>query len=350
MAMAEIEVFGAGIFGLTIAFTLQKRGAAVRLIEKRSIGAGASGGVVGALAPHTPDSWNDKKQFQFESLIATESFWAEVDSLSGLSSGYGRIGRLVALETEREHFLAQGRVKSAVDFWGNQAQWRVVPAGGDGDWAPASKTGFLAFETLSARIMPKDACASLAAAFVALGGEICVGTTTGKGAQATVCCTGYEGLQALSQDLNAPFGKGVKGQGVLLAFPAAGQPQVFADGLHIIPHANGTVAVGSTSEIDWQDPTATDNQLDLLLARAGDICPRLKGADILQRWAGVRPRGPKRVPVLGRHPLKDRTYIANGGFKIGFGVAVRAGQVMADLILNGTADIPLGFSVQANLK
>jgi len=350
MAMAEIEVFGAGIFGLTVAFCLQRRGAKVRVIEKRDIGAGASGGIIGALAPHTPDNWNEKKQFQFESLIATQDFWTEVDGISGFSSGYGQIGRLMALDTARELDLARLRVESAGKFWGHQAQWFVAPTGLSDGWMPKSETGFIARDTLSARIRPGAACASLAAAIVARGGEVLVGQTTGKGADACVLCTGYEGLLDLSATLGTAIGKGVKGQGILLDFEARNLPQIFARGVHVIAHDDGTVAIGSTNEFDWADATATDEQLDALLAKAIDILPALRGANVVSRWAGVRPRSKRRAPMLGRHPQIADTYIANGGFKIGFGVAVSVGEVMADLILNGHADIPLGFTVDANLK
>ena len=50
--MAQIAVMGAGIFGLASAWAMARRGARVRVIEASRIGAGASGGVVGALAPH----------------------------------------------------------------------------------------------------------------------------------------------------------------------------------------------------------------------------------------------------------------------------------------------------------
>lgn len=36
-------------------------------------------------------------------------------------------------------------------------------------------------------------------------------------------------------------------------------------------------------------------------------------------------------------------YVANGGFKIGFGMAPKIAQVMADLILDGHDAIPDGF-------
>jgi glycine oxidase len=349
MATADIEVFGGGIFGLTVAFSLQERGAQVRLIEKRVIGAGASGGVLGALAPHTPDNWNDKKQFQFESLIATPDFWAKVDGISGLGSGFGQIGRLVPLETARELELARMRMQTAAEFWQDHAQWRVVADSDVSGWAVQSGSGFHCFDTLSARISPKAACASLAAAFQAIGGEILEGAAEGQGAAAEVWCTGFEGLDDLSHELGRPVGIGEKGQGVLLDFDAGDVPQLFANGVHFIPHADGKLAIGSTSEREWQMADSTDKKLEDLHQKACDICPELMGAAILKRWARVRPRATKRTPMLGRHPLHDNVYIANGGFKIGFGVAVKAGAVMADLVLDGVADIPDGFLVKAHM-
>ncbi|MDA0222421.1 MAG: FAD-dependent oxidoreductase [Rhodobacterales bacterium] len=348
MAMAEIEVFGAGIFGLTVAYCLQKRGAKVRVIEKRRVGAGASGGVVGALAPHSPDNWNDKKQFQFESLIATKAFWAEVDGISGIASGYGQTGRLVALLDQRELDLARERVASAKTVWQGHAEWRVVPSGWTQNWGPDSPTGFFSFDTLSARISPRAACASLAAAFLRNGGEILEGQTVGQGADAAVLCTGYEGLLEMSAGPDGPVGKGIKGQGLLVDFVASDLPQIYAAGLHFIPHADGTLAIGSTSEKAWDDSSGTDANLEALYRRAIAEFPQLSTAKVLNRWAGVRPCGSRRAPVLGRHPRLENTFVANGGFKIGFGVVVKAGQVMADLVLSGQASIPKGFSVEAN--
>jgi len=67
MAMADITVRGAGVFGLAIAWSCLLRGASVQVIDPAGPGAGASGGIVGALAPHVPENWNDKKAFQLAS-------------------------------------------------------------------------------------------------------------------------------------------------------------------------------------------------------------------------------------------------------------------------------------------
>jgi hypothetical protein len=56
--------------------------------------------------------------------------------------------------------------------------------------------------------------------------------------------TGAEGLAHLSQALDRPVGKGVKGQSVLLGHAAPEAAQIFADGLHVVPQADGTTAVG----------------------------------------------------------------------------------------------------------
>jgi glycine/D-amino acid oxidase-like deaminating enzyme len=53
--------------------------------------------------------------------------------------------------------------------------------------------------------------------------------------------------------------------------------------------------------------------------------------------------------VLGAHPTRPGQFIANGGFKIGFGVAPLAGEVMADLLLEGHDRIPQGFRPEASL-
>lgn len=56
MARVDLTVRGGGAFGLCIAWEAARRGARVRLIETVAIGAGASGGIVGALSPHVPEN------------------------------------------------------------------------------------------------------------------------------------------------------------------------------------------------------------------------------------------------------------------------------------------------------
>jgi glycine oxidase len=345
MARPDLTVMGGGILGLSIAWEAARRGARVRLIEAVAIGAGASGGLVGSLAPHVPEQWNEKKAFQRDNLLMAEGWWAAVQAASGRDPGYARSGRLQPLADARAVEAARARGVEAGVLWLGQAAWRVVPA--PAGWGPVSATGLVVEDTLTARIHPRRAQAALVGALRALGAEVVLGE--GERVGPVVWATGVAGLLALSGDLGCAVGGGVKGQAALLAHDAAGCPQIFANGVHIVPHGDGTVAIGSTSEREWADPMATDARLDELIACARLICPALRDAPVLERWAGLRPRAASRSPLLGPWPGRAGEFVANGGFKIGFGMAPKIAEVMADLVLDGVDRIPASFRLEASL-
>ena len=345
MTRCDVTVLGAGIFGLSIAWTCAQRGARVQVIDPNGVGAGSSGGIVGALAPHPPENWNDKKQFQFESLIMAERFWAEIEHASGLPTGYARSGRLQPIADEKALELARARHLSAQELWNGQAVWEIEEA--SGDWMPQSPTGLIIRDTLSARIHPRQACAALAEALGRAGVRI---ERESDPSGVVVHATGYLGLLEMAEQLQQPVGNGVKGQALLVQFDAAEHPQLFADSLHIIPHTDGTVAIGSTSERLWDRPASTDALIEDVHARALAAFPVLQGAPVIERWAGVRPRAKSRAPMLGAHPYLPDAFVANGGFKIGFGMAPKVGEVMADLILDCVDRIPESFRVSASLR
>lgn len=348
MATSDVTVLGGGIFGLSIAYSCLRRGARVRLVEQRAIGSGSSGGLVGALAPHVPGDWNDKKQFQFESLLLARDWWREIEQISEMPSGYARTGRVQPLADARAVELAQARVAEAQLCWKGFADWRVVPLDGFANWAPETATGLGVLDTLSARLSPIRATKALTQAIRRLGGEIIVGEAEVDGA--VVWATGWSGLRELSSMLGRAVGNGVKGQSLSVAMDARDGPQLFVDGLHIVPHDDGTVAVGSTSERSFDEPTSTDEKLDALWLRATKAVPALAGAPIVARWAGVRPRAATRAPMLGRWPGRPGHYVANGGFKIGFGIAPKVGETMAALVLDGTETMPAAFRLEASLE
>lgn len=347
MAMVDVTVFGAGIFGLSVAWSCLKKGATVRVIDPAGPGAGSSGGVVGALAPHVPENWNEKKQFQFESLMMAEDWWAEVGKIGGQESGYGRTGRLQPIADTHALELAHARAGTAKALWQEQARWEVISAEACVDWAPYSSTGWMIHDTLTARMHPRMACAALVAAIKVKGGQI---ARHADPEGQIVWATGVHDLQEISAGHHRAFGNGIKGQAALLQMDLPDNlPQIFADTVHIVPHMNGTVAIGSTSERMFDDPSCTDAQLDAVIARALAAVPALGVGHVIERWAGVRPRSRSRAPVLGKHPLRPSEFIANGGFKIGFGMAPKVGETMADFILNGQNEIPAGFAPSASL-
>ncbi len=339
--MAKITIIGAGVYGLSCALALLKDGHQVRVLEKGRIGQGASGGLVGALSPHVPEDWNPRKQFQLEALVSGAAHWAEVERLSGRASSYGRVGRYMPLTDAYEAEKARNRCAGAARLWPEGFNWQVL------ETAPHIAKNAAPFgvvhETLSARISPRRACAALAAAVKASGGEIVeqhpVRTLTG----CTVIAAGIGSAPLLAPYIGEDKVRGVKGQAALLSggLPA-GSPVVYGNGVYIIPHADGTVAVGATSENKFEAATTTDALLQAVLERAYAIVPALAGATVQERHAGLRPRAPKPEAMLGQ--LDTHTFVATGGFKTGLGNAHAIAAALVQLVRGETPDVPKDMS------
>jgi len=91
-------------------------------------------------------------------------------------------------------------------------------------------------------------------------------------------------------------------------------------------------------------------QLDALVAKARAALPALQNAPVIARWAGVRPAQPQPRPDAGPATLlSPGLFVANGGFKIGFGMAPKMAQVMADLLIDDRDTIPADFDPAASL-
>ena len=330
--------------GLTLAWHCLNLGASVRVIDPNGIANGASGGIVGALAPHVPENWNAKKQFQLESLLYSQKFWKSVDSVSGLNSGYRRTGRLQPLMDEHSVALAQKRKESADNLWQNFATWDIID--NSKDWNLTSPTGLWIFDTLSAIIYPKLACLSLAQALKNKGCEFLL---DGKNLGKVIWATGIHDLNRISIKLEKNFGNGVKGQAALFKLTKPNSVQLFAETLHFIPHFDGTVAIGSTSERNFEHENTNDDNLNALILKASNILPELKGKDPICTWANVRPRSSSRAPVLGKHPLFPSEFIMNGGFKIGLGMAPQMGKVFSEFLLLNENNIPTEFLPKVSL-
>lgn len=331
MARAEVTVLGAGVMGLAAAWECARRGARVRVIDPGGLGAGASGGVVGALSPHAPDGWDEAKAAQLESLRLAQGFYRGAGEAGGVDPGFARTGRLMPLADARAEAAARRREALAREAWGRAGEWRVEAAAPG--WGPASPSGLWVRDTLAARVAPRRALAALAAALRARGGEV---VPRGAEEGVVVEATGVAGL-------TGGLGTGVKGQAALLALAGVeGEPQVYAGGLYVVPHADGTVAVGSTSDAGWDGP-GPDARLDAVLDRARALVPALAGAPVVERWAGLRPRAASGRLLVGPHPLRPGRLIANGGFRTGFGLAPLAARWVADLALEGRDGVPAAF-------
>ena len=113
----------------------------------------------------------------------------------------------------------------------------------------------------------------------------------------------------------------------------------------------GVCAIGSTTEAEWDDENSTDHRCDALLETARDLCPMLDGAEVVTRWAGIRPKASKRDPMVGFLSGSKSLFAATGGFKIGFGLAHAIAQVSVERIagLTPTLSLPATFEAAHHL-
>lgn len=354
----DTAIIGGGVLGLWAARHAIRRGEKVILLEKRKIGAGASGGFLGALMPHMPDNWNAKKQFQFEGLDTLESVIRELEEETGVSCGYRRCGRIMPITNEKLLGQIDRRIEGANFNWQGRYEMTLNP-----EQIPSTHPEFvegwinpdiakfgLQYDTISARVNPRQYLASLDAYVrprcdllenaeaVALNlqvnkgdGDIVLANGDKITAGKIIVANGYEAYPLLQpfmdkQNEGKPIGRGVKGQAVLVEYAHNDDlPIVYHDGAYVVPHEGDRVAIGSTSENDWQSANAFDERNMGFYEKAIELVPALKDAPILDKWAAVRPRntleGRGTEPYFKKVSEFDNLYALIGGFKITLGIA-----------------------------
>lgn len=344
----DVLVAGAGAYGLAAALACARRGMSVLVVEAAAPGAGASGGPVGALAPHAPHPWTPAKAAQARSLAAAAGFWAGVAAEGGVDPGHAQLGRATPLASAAARARAEAAAGIAADP-PPEAAWTLhAPDSLPGWIAPEAAPFGLARDALTARLDPPRAVAALAAALRARGGEIRTGWRADAvedgalragaeriAAGTVILATGAAPLPGLPVPIGA-----APGQAALLAATAPpGAPLIAADGIWIVPQPGG-VAVGSTADPAGPPPAAA---LDAVIARARALCPALAEAPVRARWAGLRPRAARPDPLLAR--LAPRLVLATGGFRTGLATAPAAGDLAAAMAAGETPDLPPGWSL-----
>jgi glycine oxidase len=367
-------IVGGGIMGLWAAVEAEQRGIDTVLIEAGTLGSGASGGLLGALMPYMPDKWDQKKQFQLDSLLALESRIAALEAATGLSSGYRRSGRYMPLPKPHLRTIALRHEQDALANWTQGDRrffWHVRDTPGEDGWLdPAIGAAGVVLDTLAARVSPRGLCAVLAAFLqsarhVRIVENVAVDQIDPQAGKASlsndedikfghcIVSAGHQSfpfLQAASAPADLRLGWPVKGQSALLkADVDPALPVIFLGGIYIVPHEHGTVAIGSTSEEQFAHPFSTDQQLDTLIARAAELVPSLRDTPVLERWAGLRPKAVDRDPMVGPHPDHPRLLALTGGFKVSFGLAHHLAAAALRAVEGEAMDLPPGFTLDSHL-
>ncbi|MCJ9752023.1 FAD-binding oxidoreductase [Neorhizobium sp. BETTINA12A] len=373
-ASADLVILGGGIMGLWAAVKAERLGIRTLLVDAGSLGQAASGGLLGALMPYMPDKWDDKKQFQFDALLSLEDEIAELEAETGMACGYRRSGRLIPLPKPHLRKIALGHSADAEACWrrgDRRFHWHVLDRPPQKGWPDASfAAAGLVHDTFAARVSPRGLVSALAA-FLRRAGNVRIvegleaetidpitNRIIFRGGESVafgqcIVSAGHRSfslLQGVSPRLKHPIGQPVKGQAALLkANIDPSLPVIFLNGLYLVAHEGGHVAVGSTSEDMFEDPYSTDSQLDELIARARSLVPALAQAPVVERWAGLRPKAIGRDPMVGAHPDHARVIALTGGFKVSFGIAHRLADAALNAVNGREMRLPASFTLTSHL-
>lgn len=353
----SLIVVGGGVIGLASAWRLASRGIPVTLLERREVGAGASGIPWAALWPSAATKRGPGHLAHRASLWRFESFVREVEAASGHPVDFHRPGRIEILGSEdrRRAVLAESRSACAEwpSFDGEPVQRWISPEEVgqlEPNLRPAEHGALLCLA--SAFVRTPDLLAALRSACIRRGVVIDEQTETTdlwiddgrvlgvvsdrpRRAEGVLVAAGaWTPMIANELAESAPVHP-VKGQVILLRPPAPLFRHLIKQGrTYLIPTSTGEVLIGSTSDVDAGfDDQPTPEATSHLHESAASVVPALADAELVGTWVGHRPQTVSGEPHLGPVAGVRGLYVAAGHFKIGVAmapwVADRVGELLA---------------------
>ena len=112
---------------------------------------------------------------------------------------------------------------------------------------------------------------------------------------------------------------------------------------YVTPRANGLIFAGSTVEQAGFRIRTTKRGLASVRRGAFELVPQLRQAKEHFTWAGLRPRSPDGLPMIGALPGWDNVTIATGHFRNGILLAPITGELIASALLDGETDALAAF-------
>lgn len=350
----KIVVIGAGVAGLAIGWRLAEAGQDVVLLERGQPGRGATWASAGMLAvtAESLNSHSDEIEFANYSNNLWPKFAKQIEVLSGQNVGYAPDGALIlaedapALAALERHTVQPGSALVSAD----QACQIAPLVTGDiagGLWSPHE-----------ARVDNRRLALALTAAFHKASGRLL--------ANEAVVRIEYDGGRAVA--VRTPFGlypadavllaagawsgqvepavapvTPVRGQMILLTPPPGQSPPaavIWGNGIYAVPRGNA-LAIGATVEDVGFDTALTGEGRDGLRQAAEKLMPALRDWTLVDHWAGLRPRSPDGLPLLGPTAVEG-LWLASGQYRNGILFAPAVAETMRDQIL-GRAPVNPAF-------
>jgi glycine oxidase len=349
----KVVIIGAGVAGLGIGWRLRQAGCEVIVLERAQPGGGASWAAAGMLAvtAELEDAAEPERALAMRASALWPAFAAELEAASGQSVFLDRSGALLlagdAAELEVMRARAVGDLR-IVDPDEARALVPMLGAGVGGLWSPQE-----------AHVDNRALGEALTVAFLKSGGVLYPNEAAvrieqygGKAAAVLTPYGRYEGdiiliaagaWSGLLEDIPVVP---VKGEVIALTPPSGATlpgPVVWGEGVYCVPRPHmgegGRLLIGATVQEEGFDTSPTRAARDQLRAAAQKLMPSLRDWTLSDHWAGLRPKSPDGLPLLGPSGV-DGLFVAGGQYRNGILFAPAIAQEMADLLLGKGAVIP----------
>ncbi|HSE23765.1 MAG TPA: glycine oxidase ThiO [Pyrinomonadaceae bacterium] len=128
----------------------------------------------------------------------------------------------------------------------------------------------------------------------------------------------------------------VRGQMVCLsAKPQLTRHVIYSPRGYLVPRQDGRLIAGSTTEHVGYLKLVTAGGLKSILLNAGEISPAIERLPVVTSWAGLRPRAPDGLPLLGPCDEIEGLIYATGHYRNGILLAPLTGELIADTVVDG---------------
>ncbi|MGA7624804.1 MAG: glycine oxidase ThiO [Candidatus Acidiferrales bacterium] len=363
MNQFDVIVVGGGLIGAAIAFELASEKLRVVVLDRQEPGREASWAAAGMLSPG-PDSPEALPLVPLakESFRIYPEFINAMEDASGMVVNYRREGTFEVFfgahaEAERDEMIREyRRLELEIEAMPPDVARKLEPSLGKDAravaWLPNEATvdprlltraALAAVRQRSAEIRVGYAVESLVCAKRSCFGVIAGGERVGAErvvlAAGSFCGTIKTSRDGRDGDLTryAPV-RPVRGQMIALRSRTVELKKVLRSrNGYLVSRPGADIIAGSTLEDAGFVKQVTPEGVAKILAGVAELAPALVDAEIVERWAGLRPGSPDHLPIIGPTDIEG-LLIATGHYRNGILLAPATAKIVRDWIVSGKAE------------